>query len=430
MTPSHADSSPAAIARTILDQCDALAACTEESGRITRGYGSPALAEAIALADAWMTAAGLETRRDAAGNLIGRRPASDADAPVLILGSHIDSVRDAGRYDGPLGVLLALAVAEHLVPAEPLPFHLDVVAFSDEEGLRFHTTYLGSRALAGCFDPVLLEAADPDGITLADACRALGGDPGSLAQCTAPGNLLGYIEAHIEQGPMLEILDAPLAVVSAIAGQTRIALGFSGTAGHAGTVAMQLRRDALAAASEFVLAAETLARETEGLLATVGDLRVLPGASNVIPGETRLTLDVRSPEDPVRERAVAMLEETARAIADNRSLGFAWQEIQSNPAVPMDPGLSAALAAGIAAGGHPVHRLPSGAGHDAVMMANACPVAMLFIRCEGGVSHNPAEAVTEHDVTAAYVALASAVGGLAGTCQSVSTPQTRPAHLP
>jgi allantoate deiminase len=418
VTPNRPPAPPAAdaaaIARTILDRCDLLAAFTEEPGRITRGYGSPALIEAISAAECWMREAGLETRRDAAGNLIGRLPAADPGAPVLLLGSHIDSVRDAGRYDGPLGVLLALAVAEHTAPGS-LPFHLDVVCFADEEGLRFHTTYLGSRALAGCFDVSLLDRADGDGITLAEACRALGGDPDAVPLLTCPGGLLGYMEAHIEQGPALETWDAPLAVVTAIAGQTRIGLGFTGTAGHAGTVAMPLRRDALAAASEFVLATESLARATESLLATVGDLDVIPGASNVIAGETRLTLDVRSPDDAIREQAVATLRDTAREIAARRGLGHDWTLVQTNPATPMDSALTEALAHGIADSGHSVHRLPSGAGHDAVIMSTACPVAMLFIRCEGGISHNPAEAVTSQDVAAAYLALAAAVARLAET---------------
>ncbi|MFM9108539.1 MAG: hydantoinase/carbamoylase family amidase, partial [Chloroflexota bacterium] len=224
-----------------------------------------------------------------------------------------------------------------------------------------------------------------------------------------PADLLGYIEAHIEQGPALEALDAPLAVVTAIAGQTRVALAFTGQAGHAGTVAMPLRRDALAAASETVLAAEALARQTEGLLATVGELRVLPGASNVIPGETRLTLDIRSPDDPVRDRAVAHLETLTAEVASRRGLVRSWQVVQANSAVPMDAELTAALADAAAAAGFPPHRLPSGAGHDAVMMTRACPVAMLFVRCEGGVSHHPAEAVAEADVAAALATLSLAV---------------------
>ncbi|MGI9255074.1 MAG: Zn-dependent hydrolase, partial [Thermomicrobiales bacterium] len=329
---------------------------------------------------------------------------------VLAIGSHLDSVRYAGRYDGPLGVLLALAAAESRQGKPGLPFHLDVVAFADEEGLRFHTTYLGSRAFAGCFDPALLDLTDSDGITLAEAGRACGGDPAALLACPPSADrLLGYIEAHIEQGPALEALDAPLAVVTAIAGQTRVSLGFTGMAGHAGTVAMNLRRDALAAASEFVLAAESLARETTGLLATVGDLRVRPGASNVIPGETRLTLDVRSPDDAVRVAAVEHLATAAAGIARRRDVTLDWREVQSNPAVPMDPALTAALAAALTDAGYPLHRLPSGAGHDAVMIANACPVAMLFIRCAGGISHHPDASVTREDVAAALAVLSSTI---------------------
>ena len=257
-----ADHDPGAAERAIraADRCDRLAACSEEPGAITRPYGSPSLREAEQLVAEWMAAAGLATRRDAVGNLIGHRPGASPDTPTLCLGSHLDSVRDAGRWDGPLGVMVAIAVTERLhAENRPLSFALDVVAFADEEGLRFHTAYLGSRAWAGCLDPALLDRADAEGTTLAEAVAAFGGDPGALRHGTAPPtNLLGYVETHIEQGPALERLDAPLAVVSAIAGQTRVALSFTGEAGHAGTVAMPLRRDALVGAAEFVVAVEAL----------------------------------------------------------------------------------------------------------------------------------------------------------------------------
>jgi allantoate deiminase len=396
-----------ATARLILDRCDTLAAFTQEPGAITRPYGSDCLNEAMDLVAGWMHEAGMTTRRDAAGNLIARLAAADPAAPALIIGSHLDSVRDAGRYDGPLGVLLGLAVAASRAGAPPLPFHLDVTAFADEEGLRFHTTYLGSRAFSGCFTPDLLDLTDHDGVKLREAAIAMGGDPDRLAGGgDPPGALLGYVEAHIEQGPALETLDSPLAVVTAIAGQTRIALALTGEAGHAGTVAMNLRRDALAAASEIVLAVEDLARQTPGLLATVGDLRVQPCASNVIAGRVDLTLDIRSPEDATREQAVLVLQDRAAAVAAARGLAHDWREVQSNAAVPMDEHLSAALLESIAAAGYPRHRLPSGAGHDPVIMSRVCPVAMLFVRCTGGISHNPAEAVMEADVAAAFAALA------------------------
>ncbi|HYO31087.1 MAG TPA: M20/M25/M40 family metallo-hydrolase, partial [Thermomicrobiales bacterium] len=246
MTP-NADPELATRAARLMARCDRLAACTEEPGRITRTYGSPALVAAMALVAGWMGEAGLETRRDAAGNLLGRLPAAEPDAPVLLLGSHLDSVRDAGRYDGPLGVLAALDAVGHVAATgRRLPVTLEVAAFADEEGLRFHTAYLGSRGYVGTFDPALLDLVGADGISLRAACAALGGDPDALARGLHPPPVLkGYVEVHIEQGPALERLAAPLAVVSAIAGQARFAVAFTGEAGHAGTVAMDLRRDAL-----------------------------------------------------------------------------------------------------------------------------------------------------------------------------------------
>ena len=400
-----ADHDPAAAERAIraADRCDRLAACSEEPGAITRPYGSPSLREAERLVAAWMEAAGLTARRDAVGNLIGHRPGPTPAAPTLCLGSHLDSVRDAGRWDGPLGVMVAIAVAERLhAEGRALPFALDVLAFPDEEGLRFHTAYLGSRAWAGSLDPALLDRADAEGTTLAEAVAAFDGDPDVLRHGTEPpANLLGYVEAHIEQGPALERLAAPLAVVTAIAGQTRVALALAGEAGHAGTVAMPLRRDALVGAAELVVAVEALALATPGLVATVGSLAVEPGASNVVPGRVAASLDVRHPDDAVRTRARDELRRTAAAIAERRHLALDWNVVQENPATPCDPALTAALAAAVAAADLPVHALVSGAGHDAVIAAAVCPVAMLFVRCAGGVSHNPAESVAVADVAAA-----------------------------
>ena len=390
-------------AARVMARCDRLAACTEEPGTITRSYGSPALGEAMALVEGWMREAGLETRRDAVGNLLGRLPAADPDAPVLVLGSHLDSVRDAGRYDGPLGVLTAVeAVGRVAASGRRRATALEVAAFADEEGLRFQTAYLGSRGYAGSFDPSHLDLVDAAGVSLREACSAAGGDPEALSSgAPPPTDLAGYVEVHIEQGPALERLGAPLAVVSAIAGQSRIGVTFTGEAGHAGTVAMDLRRDALLGAAELALAAEALAFGLPELVATVGELVVSPGASNVIPGGVRLSLDVRSPADRTRETAVATLHRRARAIAAQRGLDLSWRAGHGNPAVPMDPALSTRLADAVAAAGFPVHHLPSGAGHDAVVLAAVCPVAMLFVRCKGGISHNPAEAVAEADVAAA-----------------------------
>jgi allantoate deiminase len=367
-------------AATVLARCDALAGLSEEPDRLTRRFGTEAMRRATALAAGWMRAAGLAPREDAIGNLIGRR----GPGPALALGSHLDSVRDAGRYDGPLGVLVALAVAER-VPDAPL----EVIAFADEEGLRFGTTYLGSGALAG--QPTPVDARDADGVRLGDL---LPGDPASAAR--DPGELLGFCEVHIEQGPVLERLGRPVGVVTGITGQSHAEVAFAGAAGHAGTVPMDARRDALAAAAELVLAVEAAARD--GSVATVGRLAVEPGARNVIPARAALSIDLRHPEDAPRRAAVAALRERAGAIAAARGVDLDWRTTGDAPAVPMDAELSEALAAAAGAG---VPRLPSGAGHDAAMMASLAPAAMLFVRCRGGISHNPAESVEEADVAVA-----------------------------
>ena len=319
-------------------RCDELAAYTEEPGRITRSYGTPALIAAREAVARWMGEAGLDVRIDAVGNLHGRVDGSEPTAPALLLGSHLDSVRDAGRYDGPLGILVAIEALDRLRERpRPLPFPIEVIAFADEEGLRFQTTYLGSCALAGSFKPAFLELIDADGVSLREAMHTFGGDPDALAATALqPGEAFGYIEVHIEQGPHLESVDAPVGVVTAISGQSRILAAFVGEAGHAGTVAMHLRRDPLPAAAEIVLAAEDLARHTPGLLATVGTIEVTPGASNVIPGQARFSLDVRHPEDAVRTDAVSALEQRVREVATTRSLGVEWRIARDHPAVACD----------------------------------------------------------------------------------------------
>jgi allantoate deiminase len=394
--------------------CDALAKCTEEPGRITRPYGSTAAIGAREALARWMHDAGLETRIDAVGDLRGRLDGA-ADAPGLLLGSHFDSVRDAGRYDGPLGILLAIEAVDQLRATRGLaPFPIDILAFADEEGLRFQTTYLGSCALAGTFDPAFLDLVDSDGVALRDAMIVFGGDPAALtSMALTPRNAFAYVEVHIEQGPFLESVAAPVGVVTAISGQTRILAAFSGQAGHAGTVGMNLRRDPLPAAAEVVLAAETLARATPGLLATVGTIEVEPGASNVIPGQVRLSLDIRHPQDEVRANAVEDLHAQASDIAAQRSLSLDWRVARAHPAVPCDPALAARLADAVAAAGHPVVHLPSGAGHDAVTMSVVVPVAMLFVRCAGGVSHHPDESVLVDDVAVAIDVLDRFLGALA-----------------
>lgn len=394
-------------AATLLERCERLATHSEEPGRITRPYGTSALAAARDDIALWMLGSGMGVRTDAIGNLRGRYEGTQPGRPALLLGSHIDSVRDAGRYDGPLGVLAALAAVEHLAATgRRLPFPIEIVAFPDEEGLRFQTTYLGSCALAGTFDPGLLDRVDEDGIALRDAIAAFGGDPDGLAAAAiSPSDAFAYVEVHIEQGPYLESVNAPVGAVTGISGQTRIVVTFAGEAGHAGTVTMALRRDPLPAAAELILATERLAQEMSGLLATVGQIEVLPGATNVIPGRVALSLDVRHPDDARRRAAIESLERRAGEIARGRNLEVNWQVMRDHPAVVCDVALADRLAAAVAATGQPVVRLPSGAGHDAVVMATRWPVAMLFVRCAGGISHNPAESVSAGDVATAIETL-------------------------
>jgi allantoate deiminase len=394
------DVSPAALAATVLDRADRLADCTEEPGRLTRRFATPALAEAGDLVLGWMRDAGMTARRDAIGNVIGRwQPPGGAPAGTLLLGSHLDTVRDAGRYDGMLGVLVALACVERLRDAL---FAVEVFGFADEEGVRYGTAYLGSSVVAGALDRDALARRDGDGVPMADAIAAFGGDPAALDGARRDrGDLLGYVEVHIEQGPVLEAEDLPVGVVTGIAGQTRAEVAFSGVAGHAGTVPMPLRRDALAAAAGLVGAIEARGRAVDGLVATVGELTVEPGTSNVIPGRATLSVDVRHLDDAAREEAVADLRARAEEIAAARDVEAAWTTVQETGAVACAPALVGELEAAVADAGVRVARLPSGAGHDAAVMARLCDVAMLFVRCAGGVSHNPAEAVAADDVAVA-----------------------------
>ena len=393
-------------AATVLARCARLGEVSEEPGRLVRRFATPAMREANDLVGGWMREAGLAVRTDAAGNLIGRR---DGGERTLVLGSHLDTVIDAGRYDGPLGVLAAIALVERL---PELPFAVEVVGFADEEGVRYPTSFLGSSALAGSFRRDWLELRDADGVTLADALRAFGGDPDDIGSA-ARTDLLGYCELHIEQGPVLERRGAPVGVVTAITGQTQAELTFRGEAGHAGTVPMTDRRDALAAAAEWMLAAEALARDRPDLVATVGRIAAEPGARNVIPGEAWLSLDVRHTSDDVRRQAVADLRAQAELVAAARDVALQWDDRGETAAVPTSPELTERLAAAVEAAGLRPEALPSGAGHDGVAMAAVAPIAMLFVRCERGISHNPAEAVAEADVAVALDVLERFVGDLA-----------------
>jgi allantoate deiminase len=389
--------------KKIMQRIEALAKISEEPGQITRTFASPAMRRANELVAQWMREAGMKTRTDAIGNLLGHYEGKKTSAKILLLGSHLDTVRNAGKFDGPLGVILAIACIEHLHRQKiRLPFAIEVIGFADEEGVRYQTTYLGSRAVAGCFDVKSLKRRDADGISMADAIKHFRGNPAKVKSARLnPKQLLGYVEAHIEQGPVLEKQKLAVGIVSAIAGQTRARISFLGQAGHAGTTPMSRRKDALCAAAEFVTAVERLAKHTQGLVATVGEITALPGASNVIPGETRLSLDVRHEKDSLRKAAHAKLKNAAMQIARRRQLRCVHELVHETAAVNCSENLSQLLAQSVRRRQKKLLALPSGAGHDAAIMAGITPCAMLFIRCRGGISHHPDESVSTGDVQAA-----------------------------
>jgi allantoate deiminase len=404
------------LAAQVVRRCRQLAEVSEEQDRLTRRFATPAMAQANGLVGGWMAEAGMEVGMDPAGNLVGRLPGEDPAAGTLLLGSHLDTVRDAGAFDGPLGVLVAVACVERLrAEGARLPFAVDVLGFADEEGLRFGTAYLGSRAVAGRFDAELLDLHDADGVALRDALGGFGGAPDDLGAAGRRGErLLGYCEVHIEQGPMLEERDVPVGVIDAIAGATRAELEFTGRAGHAGTVPMEGRRDAVCAAAEWLLVVESAARSEPGLVATVGHLDAFPGAPNVIPGAAVASLDVRHADDAVREAAVEGLRGEAERIGAARGTELVWRERMATPAVAADPVLTDLLAEAVADRGLPVVRMTSGAGHDGVALAPLTGIAMLFVRCAGGVSHHPDESVEEDDVAVAIDVLHAFLGKLVG----------------
>jgi allantoate deiminase len=382
-----------ALTDEVLARCDALGQISDEPGCLTRLFLSPATRRVHELLGGWMREAALTVRCDALGNLIGRRTGKTEQ--VFAVGSHIDTVPNAGKFDGTLGVLLGIAAA-NAVAGRSFRRTLDVIAFSEEEGVRYRTPYLGSRAVCGSFDFGLLDTPDADGILLSQALH--GCDRTAIASAAyPPDQLAGFFEVHIEQGPVLESLNLPLGVVTAIVGQNRFWLKFTGHAGHAGTQPMELRRDALAAAAEFVIAVEQAARATTGARATVGSLTVAPGAMNVVPGEVRLSLNVRHETDAVRRQLVEQVLLRARAICDERRIELAVEPGLGEAAVACDPKMTDRLAATAGT----AHRMVSGAGHDAGIMASRCPVAMLFIRSPGGISHHPDESVRRDDVRAA-----------------------------
>jgi len=387
-------------AARILEHCDALARCSEQPDGLTRVYLSPEQRAAGALVLQWMREAGMKANLDAVGNVVGRYEGERPGLPCLMLGSHLDTVRDAGRYDGMLGVVSAIeCVASLSRRGLRLPFAVEVLGFADEEGVRFNATLLGSSAVAGRFDPANLERSDASGKTMREALAEFGLDPAEIAAAARRRDeILAYAELHIEQGPVLEAESLPVGVVTAINGGNRFAITLTGVAGHAGTVPMQLRRDALAAAAECVGAVERVAGAEAELVGTVGRIEASPGAINVIPGRARFSLDVRAPTDAQRQRAVAAMHAEFTTIAGRRKIGLEIEPIWDAKTAACAPWLQDQFAAAIEAEGSPVRRLPSGAGHDGMAMIAIADIGMLFVRCKGGISHNPAEAITEADV--------------------------------
>lgn len=386
----------------ILEQALVLSRFTEREGMLARSFLTPqhrAAGEAIA---GWMREAGMETHFDALGNVVGRYAGRDPSAPWILSGSHMDTVVDAGRYDGLFGVLTAIACVRALhASGRRLRHGVEVIAFGDEEGVRFGVSMMGSKALAGRFDAAALDRADAAGITLREALAAFGADPAGIAALRRdPTRVLVFVESHIEQGPVLLDEGLPVGVVTSIAGATRVRVAVTGEAGHAGTVPMGARHDALAAASEMVLAVERLCRSSAGaLVGTVGKLAVAGGgAINVIPGGVEFTVDLRSGVDATRLEALAVLEAQCRAIAKARAVGLGWEPFFHLEAAPCDASHQQRLADCIARRGITPLRLPSGAGHDAMQFHGVVPLAMLFVRCgNGGVSHSPRETLAAED---------------------------------
>ena len=388
------------IGQEVVERCRQLAAYSEEPGFITRTFLSEPMHRVHADLRAWMEQAGMSVQVDAAGNLRGYYSGRQADAPRLFVGSHLDTVPRAGAFDGILGVVLGVALVNSL-GGRRLGFGIEVVGFAEEEGVRFGFPFIGSRALTGTLDDALLAKRDTDGKSVADAIRAFGLNPAAIGEACATCLPLGYLEFHIEQGPVLESVNLPLGVVTSIAGQSRLEVRFEGNANHAGTTPMHLRRDALAGAAEWIGAVERETAAVPSLVATVGKIEAQPGAGNVIAGSVRMSLDVRHTQDAVRADAVKHLLDAAQEIATRRGLRMSSERRMDQAAVAMDARLIEMLGCAVQAGGYPVHRMHSGAGHDAMVMADRMPAAMLFLRSPGGISHHPDEAVLETDVAAA-----------------------------
>jgi allantoate deiminase len=388
------------LAEEAIAHCRKLASFSEDVGGTRRTFLSPPMRDCHREVSSWMKSLGMSASVDAVGNVRGFYSATSQGAPRILIGSHLDTVPNAGAFDGILGVVLAIGLVESLRGLR-LPFGIEVMGFSEEEGVRFGVPFIGSRALVGRVDEELLARKDEHGISVRRAIQDFGLNPNEISEAAWRDDVLGYIEFHIEQGPVLDNLGQPLGVVEAIVGQNRLEFTFSGQANHAGTTPMNLRRDALAAVAEWILAVEDLARRTAGLVATVGFVETKPGATNVIAGEARATLDIRHASDHARTEALDELIRQAEAIAARRAVALKWRTLLSQNAVAMDPFLTEQIELAMRKAGYEPHRMASGAGHDAMILAEKIPAAMIFLRTPGGISHDPAESVHLDDVAKA-----------------------------
>ena len=387
-------------AARIIARCREIADCTEVPGQITRLFLTPPMHDVHALLRDWMETAGMTVRIDPIGNLRGFWPGLVPGSPRLLIGSHLDTVPNAGAFDGILGVVLGVAIVEEL-HGDLLPFAIEVIGFSEEEGVRFNKPFLGSLALVGKLDADTLARPDRNGISVRQAIDDYGLDPAPLPAATLAGEAFAYLEIHIEQGPVLESEDTALGTVEALVGQTRMELIFTGQANHAGTTPMHLRHDAIAAAAEWIVAVEDYAASHQPLVATVGRVEASPGAGNVIAGHVTASLDLRHADDNARQASVTAILQLAEKAATKRGVHVTSAIQLEQSAVPLDPHLTAVLCRAAAQAGYPTRRMTSGAGHDALILAPTIPSAMLFLRSPGGLSHHPDETVLPQDVEAA-----------------------------
>ena len=416
------DSVIRAAAKRAADRCDVLGGISDRPSDLTRTFCSPAMKEAHETIRGWMRDAGLNCELDAAGNLVGQFVSGASDRPVFMIGSHLDTVINAGRFDGALGAILGLAAVEVIRQSDiDLNFDIHVVGFSEEEGVRFKFPFIGSLGLVGELEPAVLEQTDADNVSMKEALARFGCDVDAIADASYLNQpLAGFMEAHIEQADLLQEDDTPVGVVMAIAGQTRATILLEGQAGHAGTVQHDRRRDALAAAAELILEIESIGKRTEGLFATVGSVEVSPGLSNVISGRAELRLDLRHKSDGDREEAFEEIKQAVESIAMSRKIDARIDSIQHTPATWMDHGLVAHMNEAIHDAGITVKPMVSGAGHDAMIMARIAPSCMLFVRCRDGISHHPDEFVSPEDIR---VALQVMVQSLIRFSQSITQSQ-------